>query len=67
MRYHIGVDWADQEHAVSVEDEPGQRVRAGTSVPHMAAGVPRLGAGVERLAGAPDFNGIRPRPSEGVR
>jgi hypothetical protein len=34
MRYHIGVDWADQEHAVSVEDEPGQRARGDLSAAH---------------------------------
>ncbi len=38
MRYHIGVDWGDQEHAVWVEDEQGQRVSAGNKVPHSAAG-----------------------------
>ena len=38
MHYHIGVDWADQEHAVWVEDEQGQRVSAGSKVPHSAAG-----------------------------
>ena len=38
MRYYIGVDWADQEHAVWVEDEQGQRVSAGGTVPHSAAG-----------------------------
>ena len=29
MRYYIGVDWGDEEHAVWVEDEQGQRVSAG--------------------------------------
>src|SRR3990170_4714236 len=38
VRYHIGVDWGDQEHAVWVEDEQGQRVSAGNKVPHAAAG-----------------------------
>jgi hypothetical protein len=38
MRYYIGVDWADQEHAVWVENEQGQRVSAGGTVPHSAAG-----------------------------
>ena len=38
MRYHIGVDWADQEHAVWVEDEQGQRVAAAAKVPHSATG-----------------------------
>ena len=28
MRYYIGVDWADAEHAVWVADEEGQRVSA---------------------------------------
>lgn len=30
MRYYIGVDWADQEHAVWVEDEQGAKVTAHT-------------------------------------
>ena len=30
MRYYIGVDWADQEHAVWVEDEQGAKVMAQT-------------------------------------
>jgi hypothetical protein len=33
LRYYIGVDWADEEHAVWVEDEQGQRLSAGM-VPH---------------------------------
>lgn len=37
MRYYLGVDWADQEHAVWVEDEQGQAV-ARRQVPHTAAG-----------------------------
>ena len=37
MRYYLGVDWADQEHAVWVEDEQGQAV-ARRMVPHTAAG-----------------------------
>src|SRR6266446_3986573 len=35
VRYYIGVDWADEEHAVWVEDEQGQRVSVGM-VPHSA-------------------------------
>ena len=31
MRYYIGVDWGDEEHAVWVEDEQGQRVSAGSA------------------------------------
>lgn len=30
MRYYIGVDWADREHAVWVEDEQGAKVTAHT-------------------------------------
>lgn len=37
MRYYLGVDWADQDHAVWVEDEHGQEV-ARRLVPHTAAG-----------------------------
>jgi hypothetical protein len=30
MRYYIGVDWADREDAVWVEDEPGALVQQRT-------------------------------------
>jgi hypothetical protein len=33
MRYDIGVDWADAEHAVWVADEEGQRVSASMVLP----------------------------------
>jgi hypothetical protein len=33
MRYYIGVDWADAEHAVWVADEEGQRVSASMVLP----------------------------------
>jgi len=42
VRYYIGVDWADEEHAVWVEDEQGQRVSAGM-VPHSAVGFSEWG------------------------
>ncbi|MBI3106689.1 MAG: hypothetical protein HYY95_14165 [Candidatus Rokubacteria bacterium] len=42
MRYYIGVDWGDEEHAVWVEDEQGQRVSAGM-VPHSAVGFSEWG------------------------
>jgi hypothetical protein len=42
VRYHIGVDWADQEHAVWVDDEQGQRVTS-RLVPHTAAGLSEWG------------------------
>ena len=46
MRYYIGVDWADEEHAGWVEDEQGQRVRAGM-VPHSAVGFSEWGRQVD--------------------
>src|SRR5262249_15745781 len=42
MRYYIGVDWADAEHAVWVADEEGQRVSA-SMVPHSAVGFSEWG------------------------
>ena len=42
MRYYIGVDWADEEHAVWVEDEQGQRVSAGM-VSHSPVGFSEWG------------------------
>ncbi len=42
MRYYIGADWADEEHAVWVEDEQGQRVSVGM-VPHSAVGFSEWG------------------------
>jgi hypothetical protein len=42
MRYYIGVDLADQAHAVCVVDEAGQKVTART-VPHTAAGLSEWG------------------------
>jgi|SRR6516164_1273706 len=40
VRYYVGVDWADQTHAVWVADERGTKLTART-VPH-AAGARRL-------------------------
>jgi len=42
MRDYIGVDWADREHAVWVEDEHGAKVVALT-VKHTAAGLSEFG------------------------
>ena len=42
MRYYIGVDWADREHAVWVEDDQGVKVEART-VPHTAGGFSEWG------------------------
>ena len=42
MRYDIGVDWGDAEHAVWVEDEQGQRVSAGR-VAHSPVGFSEWG------------------------
>lgn len=58
MRYYLGVDWADQEHVVWVEDETGMPV-ATRSLPHTAAGFADYGrqldawrqAGIELWAG----------------
>ncbi len=58
MRYYLGIDWADREHAVWVEDEQGTKVGART-VPHTPEGFAAWGrwldeqraAGVELWAG----------------
>lgn len=42
MRYYIGVDWADQTHAVWVIDEAGRKVTA-CGVPHTALGLSEWG------------------------
>src|SRR2546428_7088738 len=42
MRYYLGVDWADQTHAVWIVDEQGVRV-ASRTVPHTAAGFSEWG------------------------
>ena len=57
MRYYIGVDWADQTHAVWVVDERGTKIIART-VPHTAEGMVEWGReldewraqGIERWA-----------------
>src|SRR6266849_9476675 len=51
MRYYIGVDWADEEHAVWVEDEQGQRVSAGM-VAHSPVGFSEWGRQLDRMARA---------------
>jgi len=42
MRYYLGVDWADQTHAVWVVDEHGTKV-VGRAVPHTAEGFSEWG------------------------
>jgi len=42
MRYYLGVDWADQEHAVWGVDETGRKITART-VPHTAEGLSEWG------------------------
>src|SRR3972149_7699094 len=51
MRYYLGVDWADQEHAVWGIDEAGQKVTARTG-PHPAGGLSEGGGGLDRGGGA---------------
>src|SRR3989449_10588515 len=42
MRYYLGVDWADESHAIWVVDEHGTKV-AGRTVLHTAAGLSEWG------------------------
>ena len=42
MHYYLGVDWADQTHAVWVGDERGTKITART-VPHTAEGLSEWG------------------------
>src|SRR5206468_9884284 len=42
VRYYLGVDWADQTHAVWVVDECGTKITART-VPHTAEGLSEWG------------------------
>ena len=57
MRYYVGVDWADQTHAIWVVDESGTKI-TGRTVPHTAAGFSEWGReldewraqGIERWA-----------------
>jgi len=42
VRYYLGVDWADQTHAVCVVDERGMKLTART-VPHTAEGLSAWG------------------------
>lgn len=52
MRYYIGVDWAEAEHAIWVGDAQGTRVLA-RAVPHTAEGLAEWGRwlGEQRAAG----------------
>jgi hypothetical protein len=47
VRYYLGVDWADQTHAVWVVDERGTKVALRT-VPHTAAGLSEWGRELDR-------------------
>src|SRR6266481_8098489 len=57
VRYYVGVDWADQTHAVWVVDESGTKI-TGRTVPHTAEGLSEWGReldewraqGIERWA-----------------
>ena len=42
MRYYLGVDWADQTHAVWVVDESGTKITA-RAVSHTAEGLGEWG------------------------
>jgi hypothetical protein len=42
VRYCLGVDWADQTHAVWVVDESGMKITA-RAVPHTAEGLGEWG------------------------
>src|SRR5216684_2696533 len=67
VRYYVGVDWADQTHAVWVVDESGTKITART-VPHTAEGFVEWGReldewrvqGIERWAAIerPDGRGV---------
>ena len=46
MRYYLGVDWADQTHAVWVGDERGTKIAART-VPHTAEGMIEWGRALD--------------------
>jgi transposase len=53
VRHYIGVDWADTEHAIWVEDELGGRVLE-RAIPHTAAGLAEWGRWLDeqRASGA---------------
>jgi hypothetical protein len=53
VRYYLGVDWADQTHAVWVMEERGTKITART-VPHPAEGLSEWGREPGRVAGAGD-------------
>ena len=58
MRYYLGVDWADQTHAVWGVDEGGTKIAART-VPHTAEGL-REWAGSEEADGDSDHDPGQP-------
>ena len=47
VHYYLGVDWADQTHAVWVVDERGTKITA-----RHRGGLERVGPGAGRVAGA---------------
>lgn len=67
MRYYLGVDWADQEHVVWVEDETGAPVATRT-LPHTAAGFADCGRVRDawRQAGIKLWAGIERPEGRGV-
>jgi transposase len=52
VRYYLGVDWADQTHAVWVVDERGTKVAVRT-VPHTAEGLSEWGRELDGHQRAP--------------
>jgi len=58
VRYYLGVDWADQTHAVWGVDEGGTKIAART-VPHTAEGL-REWAGSEEADGDSDHDPGQP-------
>jgi hypothetical protein len=66
MRYYLGVDWADQTHAVWVGDEGGTKITART-VPHTAEGLSEWGRELDEWPPACSFGGSgAPRPETGA-
>lgn len=59
MRYYLGIDWADTEHAIWVDDEQGTKVLRRT-VPHTAEGFADWGRWLDeqRAAGIALWAGI---------
>lgn len=64
MRYYVGIDWADQEHAVWVAEEAGKKVTTLT-VKHTAAGLSDFGRWLLRVPGPGDRALGRDRAARG--